>query len=62
MGNSNQKPPPSSPPASPFSMQSVHGYVSYEDPMCLVVAAATSRDNYKDNGMENNRYIPDSKF
>jgi hypothetical protein len=61
MDNSNQKPPPSSPPASPCSMQSVHGNVSYEDPMCLVVAAAASRDNDTDNDMEDT-YIPEGEL
>jgi hypothetical protein len=35
--------------------------VSYEDPMCLVVAAAASRDNDTDNDMEDT-YIPEGEL
>jgi hypothetical protein len=42
-------------------MQSVHGDVSSEDPMCLDVAAAASRETDTDNDMED-RYIPEGKF
>jgi hypothetical protein len=52
MDDSNQKHPPPSSPASPCVIESVHGVGSSDDPICLDVVAAASRETDTNNDME----------
>jgi hypothetical protein len=61
MDDSNQKHPPTSPPQSPCAIESVYGDGSSDDPMCLDVVAAASRETDTNDDMEN-QHIPQGQF
>jgi hypothetical protein len=61
MDDFNQKRPPSSPPASPCAIESVHGDGSSDDPICLDVVAAASRETDTNDDMDY-QYIPQGQF
>jgi hypothetical protein len=61
MDDSNQKHPPPSPPPSPCAIEIVHGDGSSDEPMCLDVVAAASRETDTNDVMEN-QHIPQGQF
>jgi hypothetical protein len=61
MDDFNQKHPPPSPPASPCAIESVNGDGLSDDPICLDVVAAASRETDTNDDVDY-QYIPQGQF